>query len=174
MRVASAAADRLGLDVVHFVPAGAQPFKLGMHHADAEHRVAMLELALAADARFVLDRREVEREGPSYSVDTLREIAAQHPRDPLFLLVGVDAARELPQWRDAREVARLAKVVAMTRPGFGPVENDLVAETIEVPPADISATLVRRRVARGESVAGFVPEEVARYIETHGLYRTED
>ncbi|MFQ6098046.1 MAG: nicotinate (nicotinamide) nucleotide adenylyltransferase, partial [Armatimonadota bacterium] len=138
LRAAGAAADRLRLAVVHFVPAGRQPFKRGRHHAGAADRAAMLERAVAADRRFVLDRREVERGGPSYTVDTLREIAAQYPDDPLFLLVGADAARDLSEWHQAREIAGLATVVAMTRPGFEPVPDELVTETIEVPPVDIS------------------------------------
>lgn len=176
LAVAAAAADRLPLDHVHFVPARQQPFKVGAHRASAEDRTAMLRAALASEAgdpRFVLDLRELHRPGVSYTIDTLRSVSAEFPGDALFLLVGADAARELPSWREAGAVARLARVVALTRPGITPPRDPLVAEQLDVPAVHISGTDIRRRVGRGESIRGLVPPVVEAYIAAHGLY-TDD
>lgn len=173
LTVAAAAADRLPLDRVHFVPAREQPFKRGSHGASVEHRVAMLRAALTApagDPRFVLDVREIERIGPSYTVDTLRSLTAEYPADQLFLLVGADAAAELPAWREAEAVRRLARLVVLMRPGTPPPARP-AGRRLEVPPVEVSGTDIRRRVRRGESIRGLVPPAVADYIAAHGLYR---
>ena len=171
--MAAAAADRLALDWLHFVPALKQPFKGGRHFAPPGDRVAMLRLALE-DPRFLLDCREIEREGVSYTVDTLREIRAEFPDDQLSLLVGADAARDLPAWREASAIAALAQVVVLTRPGVEPQAHEPDAEVVAVPAVDVSASEIRARVARGEPVEGMVTASVAEYIESHGLYRTGD
>lgn len=167
--VAGAAADALRLDRVHFVPACVQPFKAGRQHASPADRVAMLLAALPHDTRFELDTREIEREGVSYTVDTLREFAAEFPGDELSLLVGADAARDLPGWRDASAIPQLAEVVVLTRPGEE-VPRHLAARTLSVPAVEVSATQVRDRARRGESLEDLVPAAVARYIESHRLY----
>lgn len=171
LTVARAAADRLGLDRVHFVPAGQQPFKQGRQGASGAHRAAMLALALRQDRRFLLDQRELERHGPSYTVDTLRAMRAEFPSDHLCFLVGADAARELPQWHEAEALSALARIVVLTRPGARAPQDGLIDGVVEVPAVDVSASDIRRRVAAGESLEGLVPPEVARYIAKHGLYR---
>lgn len=168
--MAAAAADALGLDHVHFVPTREQPFKVGRHGASARDRAAMLALALEGEPRFELDRRELDRGGPSYTVDTLESLRVAFPGDPLFLLVGADAARELPAWHRAARLAELATVVALTRPGSPPPQHELITRIVAVPAVDVSATEIRERVARGESVAGLVAGAVAAYIAEHGLY----
>ncbi len=172
--VASAAADSLRLDRVHFVPAHVQPFKANQHHAEPADRVAMLRAALSHDERFVLDTREVDRAGVSYTADTLRALRAEFPGDALCLLVGADAARELPAWREASAIPDLAEVVVLTRPGEELPRHDLVARTLEVPAVDVSATQVRERVRRGEPIEELVPPAVAHYIESHRLYGLGD
>lgn len=168
--VAEHAAVRLGLEGVRFVPAGRHPFKTG-HGASAEHRVAMVELGIRDNPRFVLDPREARRPGPSYTVETLRALAAESPGDALFFLVGADAARELPAWRDAEGIAALATVVALTRPGAVAPAHPLIARILEVPAVDVSATAIREAVRRGESIRYLVPGPVEDYIRRHGLYR---
>ena len=169
--VAGAAADALALDRVHFVPAHVQPFKADRQHAAPDDRLAMLRAALAHDQRFVLDTREIDREGVSYTVDTLRAFAAEFPDDALSLLTGADAARDLPEWREAHAILQLAEVVVLTRPGEVVPRHELVGRTLEVPAVDVSATEVRERARRGEALDDMVPAAVARYIESHGLYR---
>lgn len=171
--MAAAAADRLGLDRVLFVPARAQPFKDEGHGASPRDRCEMVRLAIAADPRFVLDERELLREGPSYTVETLEQLHHERPEDTLFLLVGADAARDFPRWREARNVARLARVIVLTRPGVEPLQDDLVTRIVMVPAVDISATEIREKARRGASIRHLVPPAVADHIEARGLYRQQ-
>ncbi len=171
--VAEAAADRLPLDRVHFVPASQQPHKLGEHRASVEDRIAMLELAVAHNPRFALDRREADRAGTSYTVDTLRSLSAEFPEDELFLLVGADAAARLSTWREGDVVRQLASVTVLSRPGAGPASDSETGHHLEVPAIGVSATAIREAVARGDSIRYLVPAGVAAYIAAHELYRTE-
>ena len=168
--VAEAAADALRLDRVLFVPAHIQPFKIGVHQASPDDRVAMLRAAIAGNPRFVLDLREIERGGPSYTSVTLRELADEHPADELCLMVGADAANDLPHWHEVEEIPRFATVAVLSRPGEATRER--LAGTIDVlvPAVDISATLVRERVRSGRSIRYLVPATVADYIAKHSLY----
>lgn len=167
---AEQAAEHLGLDQVRFVPAGRHPFKTE-HHAAPEHRLAMVELAIRDNPRFVLDPREAQRDGPSYTVDTVRALHHESPRDRLFLLIGADAAEELPAWRDVHQIAATATIVVLTRPGAPPAGHDLAARVVAVPNIDVSATAIREHVRRGRSIRYLVPRAVEDYIRTHGLYR---
>ncbi len=168
--VGQVALEVLGLDALRFVPARLQPFKLAGHGAPAEHRAAMLELALAPTPGFELERAELERSGPSYTVDTLRALHAREPGIELTLLIGADAAAELEAWREAPEVARLASVVVFGRAGLPAPASPLIARTIEVPAIEISATEVRRRAREGLSLRYWVPDTVAEYVARHRLY----
>jgi nicotinate-nucleotide adenylyltransferase len=170
--VARAVAEAAGLREVWFVPAREQPFKAGRHAAPPEHRVAMLELAIAGEPGFRVEPVELERPSPSFTVDTLHALKAREPGVRFALLVGADAARELPQWKDAAALPGLATLVVFARPGTRLPEN-LPARTVvvEAPQVDISATAVRARVRAGRSVRYLVPDAVAAYVATHGLYR---
>jgi nicotinate-nucleotide adenylyltransferase len=172
--VAREAAERLALSRVHLIPAYEQPFKVGAHHASPAHRLAMLRLAVEGDPRFVADAIEIDRGGVSYAIDTLRAFRTMYPEEALSLLVGADAAADLADWKDATEVAQLARVVVLTRPGTVLPDRSVGHEILDVPAVDVSATEVRRRVAMGEPIDGLVPPVVAQYIAAHGLYRTED
>ena len=167
---AEGAAERLGLDQVRFVPAGQHPFKTG-HHAAPEHRLAMVDLAIRDNPRFLLDPREAGRAGPSYTADTLRQLRAESPGDALFLLIGADAALELPAWRDVEAIAGVAVIVVLTRPGAAAPAHRLIERIVEVPGIDLSATAIRDAVRCGASIRYLVPGAVEDYIRTHGLYR---
>lgn len=164
------AGERLGLDRVYFVPARQHPFKAG-HGASAEHRLAMVALAIQDNPRFVLDAREMERPGPSYTVDTVRALAAELRGNPLFLLLGADAAREFPAWREAEAIAALATVVVLTRAGVSLPALPLVGQVVEVPGIEVSASALREAVRLGQSIRYLVPPAVEEYIRSHGLYR---
>ena len=172
--VARSAAEQLGLDVVHFIPAAVQPFKAGRDLAPASDRLAMLRLALTGEQRFLLDDREVRRSGVSYTIDTLEEMRAEFPSDRLSLLVGADVAREFSAWREAARIPGLAQVTILTRPGSEIASASMPFAVVEVPAVDISASDVRRRVRAGEPIDGLVPDGVAAYIATHGLYCRRD
>jgi nicotinate-nucleotide adenylyltransferase len=168
--VAQAVLERLGLETVRFVPAREQPFKRGRHGASAEQRAAMVALAIADEPRFALERAELDRPAPSYTVDTLRALNAREPGLELVLLVGADAAGELSSWHEAAEIPRLARIAAFARPGAPAPEGPGIWRTVAVPAIDISATEVRERVRAGKSIRWFVPDAVARYVAAQGLY----
>lgn len=168
--VADAAADKLGLDRVLLIPAHTQPFKLGSHYASPADRLAMLEAAIADNPKLAVDGREIERAGTSFTFDTLNELTAEYPDDQLFLMVGADAAQDLPDWHRVEDIPRIAAVVVLSRPGSEELPSGIPAARIEVPAIGISATMVRETLRAGGSARYLVPEAVRVYIETHGLY----
>ncbi len=171
--VAEAAADALG-SPVGFLPAREQPLKRGAragHHVSAEQRVEMLELAVADNSRFRVERIELTLPTPSYTVRTLRALAERQPGNRFTLLLGADAARDLAEWWEVEALPELADIVVFARPGASVVRHPLIKRVIPVPSIDLSATQVRERVRQGRSIRYLVPEPVRAYIETHGLYR---
>ncbi|HKU61870.1 MAG TPA: nicotinate-nucleotide adenylyltransferase [Gemmatimonadales bacterium] len=168
--VGQVAREALGLEALRFVPARQQPFKGGRHGASAEQRTAMLALALRNVDGLGVERAELERPGPSYTVDTLRELRKREPGREFTLLLGADAAAELDAWHRAREIPGLARVVVFARPGAAIPASPLIGGVIDVPAVDISATEVRRRVREGLSIRYWVPDPVAEYISRHRLY----
>jgi nicotinate-nucleotide adenylyltransferase len=167
------AIEALGLDQLVLVPAARQPLKQGVPMTAAEHRLEMVRLLAAADFRFSVDDSEVARGGLSYTIDTVRGIAATHPDAELFLLMGADTAATLPQWREPEALALLVQVAVAGR-GDGPTPKPAGFRIQPLPSrrVDISATEIRVRVGAGRSIRGFVPDAVAEYIAAHGLYRT--
>lgn len=179
LAVARSAAEQLGLQQVLFMPAGNPHFKLDQHVAPADDRARMVALAIEDEAGFVLDTREIERTGVTYTADTLEELADIFANAHMYFFLGTDAALGLPHWRRAQAVADLCTIVVMHRPGestqavkealeASPVDFDVVF--LDVPQVDVSSTEIRRRVADGLSVDGMVPETVAQYMGQSGLY----
>lgn len=168
--VARVAMEALGLAELRFMPARAQPLKSG-GHAEPADRMAMLELAIAGEAGFAIERSELERSGASYTVDTLRIMREREPGIEPALLIGSDAAAELPRWKEGDAVLALARVVVFTRAGRADIRIPGAWRTLEVPALEISATAIRRRVREGRSIRYLVPDAVAAYIAAHGLYR---
>jgi nicotinate-nucleotide adenylyltransferase len=172
---ASDAFELLELDRLLFVPAGVQPFKQHDMQASAAERFRMVELMVADDERFLVDPVEIDREGLSFTVETLDSLAARQPEARRFLLIGEDLAGEIATWRDARRIAELADVVVLSRAAS---EGDDDGSSREIPlrrvptrRIDISSTEIRARVRAGKSIHGFVTEAVAGFIEAAGLYR---
>ncbi len=172
--VGLAAVEALGLASLRFVPARVQPFKVGRHGATPEQRAAMVALAIADEPRFALERLELDRPGPSYTVDTLRALKTREPNVEFVLLVGADAAAELGSWREAEALPGLARVVVLTRGGAPASASPLVWRTLVVPAVEISATDVRARVRAGTTVRWRVPDAVARYIASERLYLDQE
>jgi nicotinate-nucleotide adenylyltransferase len=168
--VAQVARETLALEAVRFVPAREQPFKQGRHRSSPSDRAAMLSLAIAPTPGFELEPVELNRPGPSYTVNTLRALRERQPRGDFVLLLGADAAAELPAWREADRIPELARVVVFARPGASVPSFPAISEVIKVPGLDISATEVRRRVSRGQPINYWVPDSVAEYISRHRLY----
>ena len=167
-----------GLERVIWIPARISPHK-GEPPTDARHRVAMLALALAGHAGWSIAFDELDRDPPSYTVDTLRALSARFLRDELWLLMGTDALTGLARWRDPEEIVALARIAAFHRepfvgeklriPRIAGLENRL--EVFDGGSFKISSTDLREGLSRGESPAGRVPEPVAEYITKHRLYR---
>jgi nicotinate-nucleotide adenylyltransferase len=169
MLVASDAFDQLSLDRLVFVPNAVQPLKTGPTASPAD-RLEMVRLTCQGDARFDVDAIEVDRGGLSFTADTLRAYRERHPDAALFLLVGEDAARTLPSWREPAAILELAELIVLTR---GEGADGSSGRRLHTRRIDISATEIRDRVRAGRSIRGFVTDEVARYIGQHRLYTTE-
>jgi nicotinate-nucleotide adenylyltransferase len=181
---AQEALTQLGLDRVLLVPAGVPPHKQVEAEPGVEHRVAMCEAAVASDERFGVSRADVDRTGPSYTVELLRALRAAAPEDELTFIVGGDMAHSLPAWREPEAVLALARLAVAEREG---VRRADIAERLgelrgaaervdffDMPRLDISSSMLRRRAAAGLPVRYLVPDAVAGYIEREGLYRTGD
>ena len=173
--VARLALEQLQLDRVIFTVAASQPHKLGRHAATAAARLRMVELAVAGIGEFVADDRELRRPPPSFSVDTLRELAAEVPGAELVLIMGADVARRFEAWRDPAGIRSLATLAVCARAGSAaggavPGVPDGFAAVIDVPAMDISSTAIRARAVAGQSLAGWVPPSVADYIVASQLY----
>lgn len=167
---ADRAAEALGLETVLFVPCARQPLKGGAV-ATAKHRCEMLRLAIQGHSRYAIETMELDRAGPSYTVDTLRILKERWPDDRLVLILGADAAAELPRWRAADEVARLAEVAVLKRPGSPEVTSAFVKHLVATPAIEISASDIRARCIAGKSIRYLVPDAVADHIARHHLYQ---
>ncbi|MEN8151036.1 MAG: nicotinate-nucleotide adenylyltransferase [Planctomycetota bacterium] len=184
LALARACRDGAALDRVVFVVAGTPPHKLDRRLAPAKHRLAMVRLAAEPDPGFVVDDREIRREGIGYTIDTVGEIVREHPDDDCFWIIGADTLPELPTWREAARLIDTIGILSATRPGYDPEPAIAVLDAqfgtvrakrisdgfLEMPPAAVSSTEIRARLAGGESVAGLGPDRVAAYIAANGLY----
>lgn len=147
---------------------GSQPLKEGNHHADSLDRAWMVSMAIEGLKGMAIDQRELDRPGPSYTVDTLRELRVEYPDHELVLLLGADAARTFDAWRSPEEIRQLARIAVFRRddeeipPGF-----DL---EVTVPRLGVSSTDIRHRVAQQLTLAGWVPREIVEYIAAERLY----
>lgn len=163
----------LDLDEVVFVPTGQPWQKEGRDVAAAEHRYLMTVVATASNPRFTVSRVDIDREGPTFTIDTLRDLHAQHPDAELFFITGADALAQILSWKDADELFSLAQFIGVTRPGYELSETGLPADRVdlmEVPAMAISSTDCRDRVRDGEPVWYLVPDGVVQYINKHRLY----
>ena len=152
-----------------WIPTGAPGYR-NAPVASAEHRLSMLKLALAGEPRYRIDIRELAPGASGYTVDTLKSLRAETgSTDTLYLLLGGDQYAALSTWHRPEEVKKLARIAVFARPGFKLAGQD--AETVAMKPLSISASEIRERVARGETLAGMVPPAVAGYIAQHNLYR---
>ncbi len=177
--LAQAAVVDLQLDELRVTPTG-QAWHKARALSAAQHRLAMARLAFADLPRVVVDPRETQRSGPSYTVDTLRELRAQWPQAELFLIMGEDQAQALPTWHEWQEVLQLAIICVAeredltgARPRFiAPKAYESRFRRLQVPAMPVSATDIRARIAAHQCVAPLVFEPVARYIDDHHLYQT--
>jgi nicotinate-nucleotide adenylyltransferase len=173
LAIALAALESVPLDRVIFIPARRSPLKEAAPRASEADRLAMLERAIDGERRFAISTTELERPAPSYTVDTLEALSTE---GDLFLILGADAARDLPRWRSPERVRELATIVVARRAprveiGVPLAEWNVPAVIqLDTPLMDVSARELRERAARGRSLRYLVPDAVWRYIEEHHLY----
>lgn len=174
---ASEVAHRFRLDEVVFVPTGQPWQKRDRPVTPAEDRYLMTVIATAADPRFRVSRVDVDREGPTYTVDTLRDLRAEYAADgtdvELFFITGADALGSIASWHDSAELLDLAHFVGVTRPGHVLTASGLPEDSVtlvEIPALAISSTDCRERVGRGEPIRYLVPEGVVEYVAKRHLY----
>lgn len=179
--MAEGARDALSFAEVLMVPAGQPMSKVDHKIAPAEHRLAMLRLAVAGRRNLKVSGLEVERPGPSYTVDTISELRRQYGEDSeIYFILGWDSLEQLAEWHEPARLIGMCRLVAVPRPGWPRPDLQALESSVpgvsrrvvflEKPRVDISATVIREMVARGESVDHLVPGPVANYIKKHKLY----
>ncbi|WP_084613325.1 nicotinate-nucleotide adenylyltransferase [Microbacterium terrae] len=172
---ASEVAQWFDLDEVVFVPTG-EPWQKS-EVSEGEHRYLMTVIATASNPRFTVSRVDIDRDGPTYTIDTLRDLKAQRPDAELFFITGADAIAQILSWRDHDELWDLAHFVAVSRPGHVLSTDGLPTDDVsqlEIPALSISSTDCRERVERGHPVWYLVPDGVVQYIAKHHLYRSKE
>jgi nicotinate-nucleotide adenylyltransferase len=179
MVCAQEALVQLELERVLFVPVGVAPHRELEYDPGVEVRYEMVELAVADDDRFEASRIELEREGPSYTSDTLEQLASESPKDELFLILGGDQASALATWHEPEKVLELATLTVFERVSWGRnaiqikiwrLKGAERVRYLDMPLIQVSSSSVRRRVREGAPIRYLVPEKVASYIETKELY----
>lgn len=173
--------EQLRLDEVRFVPALRSPLKTSEPGVDGHARADMLQLAVSGCPVFVVDRRELRRTPPSWTIDTLRSFREEFPSAELVLLVGADSLRDFTHWKEPHEIAQLAEIAACNRPGqpeltpaaiLTLVGPELAARItpVQIPGTDLSSTLIRERIRAGRSLRFLTPRAVEAFITEHRLY----
>ncbi len=169
----------VGLDRLMLIPARIPPHKPNEDEPGPEHRLAMCRLAVQDDDRFTVSELELDREGPSYTVDTLERLSSEAPNNEFFLIVGGDIAVGLPRWNQPERVLELARLAIAKRRGtakasvdeaLGALRGGDRATFFQMPVIGISSTMIRRRVRAGQPIRYLVPDRIAEYIDQHGLY----
>jgi nicotinate-nucleotide adenylyltransferase len=170
--VAQAAREELNLDRLYFIPAAQSPFKPECQPTPATERLRLLRLALVGKTWCEIDEQELRRGGVSFTIDTLRDYAARFAGAQLYYLIGSDHVAQLPKWRDAAELARLAQFVVIPRPGRGvvPLPPPFQGKTLSGFPLGVSSSQLRARIKSGQSIEHLVPAAVAEAIRNNGLY----
>ena len=159
----------LGLDSILLIPANAQPLKPAPV-ASGTDRLAMCEAAIASDPRMQVSDIDLQRGGPTYTVDTLGDLRKLHPGADFFFITGADSLATLPQWKDYETLVTLATFVGVSRPGHSLKQLDAPHVLVEVPAMAVSSTDVRDRVRAGAPIRYLVPDAVAQYVQDNQIY----
>lgn len=174
--------EQCSLDEVWFVPAGAPPHKTDWQITPAQQRLEMLEFAIAGHDKFRMERLELDRAGPSFTVETLQLLHDARPGNELFLLLGADSVHDFPTWREPQRILQLATIVAVNRGDHPPCDFSKLVQlfgkstsekfvSVQMPGLDISSRDIRQRVREGHSIRYLVPRAVEAYIAQHQLYQ---
>jgi nicotinate-nucleotide adenylyltransferase len=190
LALARACHTQAALDEIWFLPTAIQPLKRRGPHATNDQRIDMLQLAIDSDitepgpprprSSWRVCTLEVDRGGFSFTIDTLRQLSTELPDARLFFMIGADALRDVPQWKEPVEIFRLATPLVVRRAGQAEPNLTSIAALcstqtqptlVEMPLVDVSSSEIRRRVAAGETIEGMLPTAVAQFIAQNGLYR---
>lgn len=176
--------ERLNIERLLLLPSNIPPHKSAGDLASAEHRLAMCRLAVEGVEHLEVSDLELRRQGPSYTIDTLRELRQEYPHDDLVMVIGADMLRIFHKWVNFKQIHDLVRLVTFPRPGVeignlpelrcalgDEAVERILGDVLHVEPMDVSSTDIRRRVGRGEPIDHLVPQAVAEYIDRHGLYR---
>lgn len=169
--LAEEAREKLGLDKVIFVPAFFPPHKDNSGVVPARKRLAMIRLAIKSNSHFVASDIEIKRNGRSYTIDTIREFKRSFRKDELYFIIGSDLLKYLDEWKDLKEIIKMVKFVAATRPGYPLEKIPSYINTLPIRAVDISAFEVRRCIRENKSFRYLLPERVFDYIKQRGLYK---
>jgi nicotinate-nucleotide adenylyltransferase len=159
----------LQLSEIWFMPNRIPPHKQHEQVTRSEDRLRMLELAIAGHPHFHIETIELEREGPSYTYDTVRQLLSMHPNDEFYFIIGADMVEYLPNWYNINELIKLVTFVGVKRPGFS-METTYPIIEVEAPQFSVSSSFIRERVRNGQTIRYLVPECVRLYIEEKKLY----
>lgn len=181
--VAEQCREQCRLDAVWFIPAGLPPHKMAQTIAGGKARAEMLDLAIAGHDRFRVDRRELERTDPCYTVETLAALASEDPSRELFFVLGADSLADFPTWREPARIVELARLAVVNRGGSAPADLSGLRQAlgpavesridfVTIPGIDVSSTDIRQRVREGLSIRFMTPRAVECYLQTHRLYQT--
>jgi nicotinate-nucleotide adenylyltransferase len=173
--------EKLGLDRVIFIPARNPWLKADREISDGKHRLRMVKLAVASNPYFEMSAAEMERSGPSYTIDTVEAMKEEFgPGEELYFIAGSDAVADMPRWKDPERVMSLCRIVGVRRPGAAEIDVEALRplipavssclRVIDVPQIDISSTVIRERIRAGLSIRYLVTDEVEEYIHEHKLY----
>lgn len=183
LRLAQALCNQNLVEQVLFVPAYCQPLKQGLESSSFSHRCAMLELLLKGDSRFSISTIESERQGPSYTYDTLKSLTLRMPQTHLFFLMGTDCLETLFKWYRAKELVTEYQFIIYPRPNYQPnfslltvqfgkdLANKLLKAVVDLPTLDLSSTALRNKIRMGQTISSETSLSVAEYITQHQLYR---
>ena len=180
--IAEQCLEQCSLAALWFLPAGDPPHKEGSNITPGKQRLEMLKFVTAAEPRFVVHDMELQREGTTYTVDTLRAVKELEPAADLFFIMGADSLNDLPTWKDPAAIAKLATIVVVNRgtePMFRPAEivnlvGSEIAKRVQpvtMPGVDFSSSDIRNRIANNRSVRYMTPRSIEAYIEEHQLYK---
>lgn len=171
LMIAEEVLNTCSLDCIWFMPSPSPPHKKGEVITPANHRIEMVNKAIAGNERFSVSLIEFEREGLSYTYDTMKELTHNHPDVQFYFIVGADMVEDLPAWHRADELVQLVEFIGVGRPGFSvhSAFGDFIRE-VEVPEFDISASFLRKRFKENGNTRYFLPKEVRNYIKEKDLY----
>lgn len=169
--IANEVCHSLGLHEVWFMPNQEPPHKTKAAGASNEDRVAMLEAAIKGNTLFKVEKAELERQGPSYTYETMRILKERYPQHQFYFIIGADMVEYLAKWHKIDELLNLVTFVGVQRPGYS-METSYPIETVEVPAIDLSSSMIRERLHEGGTVQYILPDSVIRYIRENKLYGT--